>query len=90
MDQSWRRDPRLAGMNAEKLKYLADLAEQVEKTPKNKLLPLFLSMNANSGKLNFSDSETDLLVSILTAGMAPEERKKLDTLKGLAKRLARK
>ena len=90
MNEHWRQDPRLQGMNSQKLKYLADLAAQVEKTPKNKLLPLFMSISAGSSQMDFSDSETDLLVSILTADMSKEEKKKLDTLRMLSRKLGKK
>ena len=90
MNEHWRQDPRLQGMNSQKLKYLADLAAQVEKTPKNKLLQLFMSISAGSSQMDFSDSETDLLVSILTADMSKEEKKKLDTLRMLSRKLGKK
>ena len=90
MNEHWRQDPRLQGMNSQKLKYLADLAAQVEKTPKNNLLPLLMSISAGSSQMDFSDSETDLLVSILTADMSKEEKKKLDTLRMLSRKLGKK
>ena len=67
MNAAWKQDPRLKTMNQEKLNYLTKLAETVEQTPKDKLMPLFMSMAAGSGQFQFTDSETDLLVSIMTA-----------------------
>lgn len=87
MDNTWKNDPRLNNMSSQKLQYLTDLVSQVEKTPKDKLMPLFMSISMGSNGMNFSDQETDLLVSILTKDMAPAEKKKLDTLKTLSKKL---
>lgn len=89
-NNDWKQDPRLAGMNPEKLKYITDFAERISHLPKDQVMPAFMAMQMEvSGKnLQFSDSETELLVSILSAGMTPAEKKKLDTLRLLAKKLA--
>ena len=81
MNAAWKQDPRLKTMNQEKLNYLTKLAETVEQTPKDKLMPLFMSMAAGSGQFQFTDSETDLLVSIMTAKMSPAEKKRVEMLK---------
>ena len=75
MNTAWKQDPRLKTMDPEKVKYLSNLAETVERTPKDKLMPLFMSMAAGSSQYHFSDDETDLLVSIMTAKMNPAEKK---------------
>lgn len=49
-----------------------------------------MSISAGSSQMDFSDSETDLLVSILTADMSKEEKKKLDTLRMLSRKLGKK
>ena len=92
MDFNWKEDPRLSGMNPRKLDYLKEFAEKVQNTPKNQIMSVFLSLNLDAGKkgIQFNDSETDLLVSILTADMSPAEKKKLTTLKLLASRLSQK
>ena len=82
MNAAWKQDPRLKTMNQEKLNYLTKLAETVEQTPKDKLMPLFMSMAAGSGQFQFTDSETDLLVSIMTAKMSPAEKKRLKNWEG--------
>ena len=92
MDFNWKEDPRLSGMDARKLEYLKEFANKVQHTPKNQLMSAFLSLNldASQKEIQFNDQETELLVSILTADMAPAEKKKLATLKLLASRLSRK
>lgn len=87
MNTAWKQDPRLRTMDPEKLKYLSNLAETVERTPKDKLMPLFMSMAAGSSQYHFSDDETDLLVSIMTARMSPAEKKRVEMLRSLSRRL---
>lgn len=86
----WRQDPRLKQMDSAKLNYVQEFAERIRSSPKDQILPAFLSLQAECSRQNirFSDSETELLVSILTDGMSPAERKKLETLKFLAKKMA--
>lgn len=92
MNQSehWKQDPRLSTMSKEKLDYITAFAERIGTLPKNQLLPTFMSMQMETSKkgINFNDQETDLLVSVLSANMSPAEKKKLDTLRTMAKNLA--
>lgn len=92
MNDTWKNDPRVKAMHPDKIRFLSDLTEQIEKTPKNQLLPKFLSitMLANQSGISFNDQETDLLVSILSGYMNPADRGKLDTLKMLSRKLASK
>lgn len=92
MNEAWKQDPRVKTMNPEKIKFLTELTAQVEKTPKNQLLPRFLSlsMEANQRGIHFSDQETDVMVGILSAHMNPADRSKLDTLKMLSRKIASK
>lgn len=92
MNETWKQDPRVKAMRPEKIQFLTNLTAQIDKTPKNQLLPKFLSltMEANQRGISFSDQETDLLVGILSTYMNPADRGKLDTLKMLSKKLASK
>ena len=90
MDNSWKQDPRLKSMSKEKLELLTEFSGRIGRTEKNKLMEAFLSINleARQRGIQFNDKETALLVNILSAHMAPSERKKLDLLKMLSKKLA--
>lgn len=90
MDFNWKDDPRLKGMDAKKLEYLNEFADRVRQAPKNRLMATFLSLNMEASQkgIQFTDQETELLVSILTANMSPSEKKRLDTLKMLSRRLS--
>lgn len=86
----WKQDPRLKQMSREKLDYLTDFAERTRRLPKNQVLPAFLSLQADANRrgIRFTDEETSLLVSVLSANMPPEDRNKVETLRLIAKKLA--
>lgn len=91
MDANWRKDPRLKGMSQDKLALLSEFAERIQHTEKNKLMEAFMSINleAQQKGIQFNDKETALLVTILSSGMPPAEKKKMDMLKMLSKKLAK-
>ena len=88
--KNWKQDPRLAEMNPEKLKYLTEFAERISHLPKDQVLPSFMAMQLDASQKNitFSDPETELLVSVISSGMSPAEKKRLETLRLLAKKMA--
>ena len=90
MNENWRSDPRLAGMDPVKLQYIEKIAAQLSSQSKTDFLPTLLSLQADARKNNvfFSDQETSLLISIITADMPPNEKKKIEMLHFLAKKLA--
>ena len=85
----WRNDPRLKNMDEQKLKYLTELADRAGKTPPDKLIPILMSLAGGNHNMNFTDQETELIVSILTARMNPAQKKQIETLRMLSRRLAR-
>lgn len=90
MNNDWKKDPRLKGMDEKKLKYLTDLAATVEHTPKDKMMPLLMSLTSGGKGLNFSDQETELIVSILTANMSAAQKKQVETLRMLSRNFGKK
>ena len=50
-------------------------------------MPLLMSMAAGNNGLDFNDQETELIVSILTSGMNPAQKKQVETLRTLSKRM---
>ncbi len=91
MEQNdWKQDPRLKGMDPEKLDFISCFSEQLCGLQKNQVLPAFMAMQAEARQkgISFDDSETELLVSILCADMGPSEKKKVRTLKMLAQKMA--
>lgn len=90
MDTSWKQDPRLRAMAPEKLRLLTDFASRVEAADKSQLMKVFMSINmeAKEKGIQFNDRETALLVTILSSSIPQNERKKLELLKMLSKKLA--
>ena len=89
-DQSfWQSDPRLAGMDPEKLNFITAFARQISTLPHEHILPAFMAMQLDASRkhIDFSDQETEALVSILSENMSNAE-KELETLRLLAKKLA--
>lgn len=86
----WKQDPRLKNMDPAKLHYIEAFADRIRHTPKNQLIPVFMSLQTETRQRNleFTNDETELLVSILTADMDPSQRQKLEMLKFFAKKLA--
>ncbi|GLC78827.1 hypothetical protein [Lacrimispora brassicae] len=87
MNANWKQDPRLKTMNSQKLSMLNEFAKRVETTPKDQLLPTLLSLNAEASQkgIQFNDQETDLLISIMSANMDQNEKKRIESLRMLSK-----
>ena len=92
MDNSWKNDPRLKAMDKEKLDLLTRFADQVSQSEKEQLPQALMAIHSEARKqgIRCNDKETALLVNILSAHMAPQERKKIDLLKMLSKKIVGK
>ncbi|MFT4105316.1 MAG: hypothetical protein QM657_06085 [Lacrimispora sp.] len=92
MNANWKQDPRLKKMNPQKISLLTEFAKRVESAPKDQLLPTLLSLNAEASKkgIQFNDEETDLLMSIMSANMNENEKKRMETLRLLSRNLSRR
>lgn len=90
MDTKWKSDPRLKGMNPQKLELLIQFAEELNSKPKEQMMMAMMTLNQQAAAkgLSFNDAETDLIASILTENMPPEEKSRMQTLRMLAKKLA--
>ena len=86
----WKQDPRLKQMNREKLDYLTEMVTQIQSMNKDQLMSAFTAMQMDAMKkgMNFTNDEIDLLVSVISAEMTPAERKRMDTIRALAKKMA--
>lgn len=82
MDQDWKDNPKLAGLDKSKLDMLQNLADQGSQKSASDMLPFLLSA-ANQGKnngLRFSSDEISLILEVLKMGKSPEEAAKLDRI----------
>lgn len=89
MNESWKTDPRLKNMDPEKLSLLLSFAKELEAAPENQKMAVFLSINqrASEKHINFSSRERELLLSILTEGMSPEEKSRVRLIQNLASKM---
>lgn len=87
MNDDWRNNPKLNGMDKGKLDILQSLAQQgTGKSPAD-LLP-FIMNAASQGKnagLNFNPNEVDTIIEVLKMGKSPQEAAKLDQVVNLMK-----
>ena len=90
MDHNWKLDPRLKAMDPEKVTLLTEFAEKISHTDQSHFMNSFLQVcqEANKKGLHFTDSETALLVEILSCHMPEKDRKKLQFLKLAAGKIA--
>lgn len=87
MSQDWKDNPKLAGMDKDKLEMLSSLASQgIGKSPGD-LLPFIMGAAAqgkNAG-LRFNKDEIDTIIQVLKMGKSPQEAAKLDRVVSLMK-----
>ena len=90
MNTDWLNDPKMKSMAPEKVRFLTDFARQLNNTPKDQLLPRFLSLTAEAGSKNisFSPEETGLLTDILTGHLSPADKSRLDMFRMLSQKTA--
>lgn len=82
MDEAWKSNPKLAGMDKGKLDMLQSLAEQGAGKGPNDLLPFLMSamtQTRNSG-MKFSQDEISVIIEVLKMGKSPEEVAKIDRM----------
>lgn len=82
MNQDWKDNPKLSGLDKSKLDMLQALAEQGNGKSPSEVLP-FLMNAARQGKkngLNFTGDEISLILEVLKMGKSPEEIARIDKL----------
>ena len=74
------------GISPEKMNLLTEIIKQSESVSSENLIPFFLNAaaTANSKGINFSDTETDVIINALKTNMTIEQKNKLDTVRKLS------
>lgn len=88
----WFQDPRISGINPEKLSLLMKLAEQLEgKKTQKEVMPIVMGAiaSANRQHLQFSPDEFELIFSIMKEGKSEEEKKQMDATLSRAQKMFR-
>lgn len=84
-NSQWMDDPKLAGVDREKLKMLQGLADQGMGKSQSDMLPFLLSA-ATKGRengLRFSPDEIDTIIQVMKIGKSPKEAARLDKIVSL-------
>ena len=87
MSDDWKNNPRLSGMDPQKLSMLQGLADQgLGKNP-SELLPFIMgaAFKVKFAGLNFSSDEIYSIIEVLIMGNSPAETAKLDRIVNLMK-----
>ncbi len=87
MNDDWRNNPKLAGMDRSKLDMLQNLASQGSSKGANEMLPFLMSAAAQGkkGGLKFNADEISAIIEVLKMGKSPAEAQKLDKVVNLMK-----
>ena len=87
VDTNWQNNPKLSGMDKNKLEMLQNLAEQGSGKSPADLLPFLMGAAAQgkSSGLNFSSEEISAVLEALKMGKSPEEISKIDRIVNLMK-----
>lgn len=86
--QEFTSTPEFNRLHPVKKQLIKELVQNNQNASPEAVLPQILSINRELSKrnLNFTKSETTLLVNMLKQNMAPEERQKVDMLMGIFNR----
>ncbi len=83
MDMNFfKNNPALGNLSPEKLEFLMNFANAGKPTQMKDMAPFLFGTlnNAKKKNIQFSQSETDLLIQILKQNMSPEEAQKADRI----------
>ncbi|MBQ8279348.1 MAG: hypothetical protein IJZ23_05865 [Roseburia sp.] len=83
----FQNNPAFDNLSPEKLAFLMNFANAKKPSQMQEMMPfLMASMNqAKKENIQFTPSESDLLIEVLKQSLSPEEAKKVDTLMRLVK-----
>lgn len=89
MNESWKSDPRLKNMDGKKLSLLLSFAKELEEAPEDGKVNAFLSINRRAAEahVNFSPAERELLLTILTEGLSPKEKARVQLIRSLTEKM---
>lgn len=90
MDNNWMNNPAFKDINPQKLLLLNQLLGQASSKSKDELIPFFIAASSRASTLGmtFSDAETELILSSLTANMSEQDKNRVEMIRKLAKLLS--
>lgn len=82
-----KNNPKLRGIDPLKLKIIMEIKEKSKNKSMEELLPQIMQINSelNRRNMNFSKSESELLMEVMQESMSPAEKAKFNMIKGFMK-----
>ena len=83
----FQNNPAFANLTPEKLNFLSNFAASSKPTDMRSMLPFLMSTlnNAKKENIQFSETETELLIHVLKMNLSPEENERVDKMMALMK-----
>ena len=80
-----QNDPRLKNMHPLKKQILYRLSHTAASSSPEEMLPQLMEINNELKKrdLSFSKAESELVIDILAEGMSPQDRQRINMIKGM-------
>lgn len=80
-----QNDPRLKNMHPLKKQILYRLSHTSASSSPEEMLPQLMEINRELKKrdLSFSKAESELVIDILAEGMSPQDRQRINMIKGM-------
>lgn len=91
-NNNWQNDPSLKNISADKMQYLMKMMSEANGKDKNSMMPFLMGLSSSSEQsgMDFSDSETDMILQVLSQKMTPEEKSKIDMIRNISRMIAMK
>ena len=82
-----KKNPAFANLSPMKLLFLEQMLAEMQKQSKDTMMPFFMAVNAKAAQLGiqFTDAETDLILSQMEKKMSSAEKKRLQMIRSLMK-----
>lgn len=83
-DIQFQNNPKLSSIDPMKLKIIMEIKEQSKNRSMEELVPQIMKVNQelNRRNMNFTKSETELLMEVIEESLSPAEKQKFNMLKG--------
>ena len=76
-----QNDPRLKNMHPLKREILFRLSHTATAMSPEQILPQLMEINNEKRDLSFSKAESEIVIDILSEGMSPQEKQKINMLR---------
>lgn len=92
IDNKWMENPVLAYISPEKMEILTNILGGAGDRDAKQMLTYFIKETNQASKngINFTNEETDAILSVLKADMSPEEIKKIDMIRKMVANLSKR